>query len=53
MRITGEYLAKVAVFEAMADYESDPNFLRFCVIDSTMRFLFYSYHLAVNFPTKR
>jgi hypothetical protein len=24
MRITGEYLAKVAVFEAMADYESDP-----------------------------
>ena len=24
MRITGEYLAKAAVFEAMADYESDP-----------------------------
>ena len=24
MRITGEYLAKAAVFEAMAGYESDP-----------------------------
>ena len=24
MRITGEFLAKAAVFEAMADYESDP-----------------------------
>jgi hypothetical protein len=24
MRIAGEYLAKAAVFEAMADYESDP-----------------------------
>jgi hypothetical protein len=24
MRIAGEYLAKAAVFEAMADYETDP-----------------------------
>ena len=32
----------------IASYEKDPAFLRFCIIDSTMRFLFYAYHLAVK-----
>jgi hypothetical protein len=32
----------------IADYEKDPIFLRFCILDSTMRFLFYAYHLAVK-----
>jgi len=32
----------------IADYEKDPSFLRFCIIDSTMRVLFYAYHLAVK-----
>jgi hypothetical protein len=30
----------------MASYEKDPLFLRFCIIDSAMRFLFYAYHLT-------
>jgi hypothetical protein len=30
----------------MASYEKDPVFLRFCIIDSAMRFLFYAYHLT-------
>jgi hypothetical protein len=37
----------------IASYEKDPGFLRFLIIDSTMRFLFYAYHMAVKFPTKR
>ena len=32
----------------IASYEADPKFLRFCIIDSTMRFLFYAYHMAVK-----
>jgi hypothetical protein len=32
----------------IASYEKDPGFLRFCIIDSTMRFLFFSYHIAVK-----
>jgi hypothetical protein len=32
----------------IADYEKDPSFLRFCIIDSTMRVLFYAYHLAIK-----
>jgi len=32
----------------IADYEKDPFFIRFCIIDSAMRVLFYSYHLAVK-----
>ena len=32
----------------IASYEKDPAFLRFCIIDSTMRFLFYACHLAVK-----
>jgi len=30
----------------MASYEKDQIFLRFCIIDSVMRFLFYAYHLT-------
>jgi len=37
----------------IADYEKDPSFLRFCIIDSTMRFLFYAYHLAVKEKANR
>jgi hypothetical protein len=39
--------------DLIAQYERDPGFLRYCVIDSTMRFLFYAYHMAVKFPNKR
>lgn len=31
-----------------ATYEKDPLFLRFCIIDSAMRVLFYAYHLTSN-----
>jgi hypothetical protein len=34
--------------DLIASYEKDPSFLRFCIIDSAMRFLFYAYHLAVK-----
>ena len=29
-------------------YEKDHKFLRFCILDATMRVLFYAYHLAVK-----
>jgi len=32
----------------IASYEQDGGFLRFCIIDSTMRFLFFAYHIAVK-----
>jgi hypothetical protein len=51
-----KYLSNIKTYvepDLIAHYERDPGFLRFCVIDSTMRFLFYSYHLAVKFPAKR
>jgi hypothetical protein len=51
-----KYLSGIETYvedDLIAWYERDPGFLRFCVIDSTMRFLFYSYHMAVKFPTKR
>jgi hypothetical protein len=51
-----KYLSGIANYvesDLMAHYERDPGFLRFCIIDSTMRFLFYSYHMAVKFPAKR
>lgn len=34
--------------DLIASYEKDETFLRFCMIDSTMRILFYAYHLAVK-----
>src|ERR1700733_598299 len=51
-----KYLSGIETYveaDLIAWYERDPGFLRFCVIDSTMRFLFYSYHMAVKFPTRR
>jgi hypothetical protein len=51
-----KYLSGIATYiekDLIAHYGRDPGFLRFCVISSTMRFLFYSYHMAVKFPTKR
>jgi hypothetical protein len=51
-----KYLSGIATYveaDLIDHYEHDPGFLRFCIIDSTMRFLFYSYHMAVKFPTKR
>jgi hypothetical protein len=46
-----KHLSAIATYDEMkliADYEKDPSFLRFCMIDSTMRVLFYAYHLAVK-----
>jgi len=51
-----KYLSGIKAYlekDLITHYERDPGFLRFCVISSTMRFLFYSYHMAVKFPTKR
>jgi hypothetical protein len=51
-----KYLSALETYveaDLIAQYEKDPGFLRFCVIDSTMRFLFYAYHLAVKLPVKR
>jgi hypothetical protein len=51
-----KYLSNIANYveaDLIAHYERDPGFLRFCIIDATMRFLFYSYHMAVKLPTLR
>ncbi|MCQ4188504.1 hypothetical protein [Methylocystis suflitae] len=32
-------------------YEKDSGFLRFCILDSAMRFLFFAYHLAAKHRT--
>lgn len=34
--------------ELIASYEKDGRFLRFCILDATMRILFYAYHLALK-----
>jgi hypothetical protein len=34
-------------------YEKDHNFLRFCILDATMRVLFFAYHVAVKFTPKK
>jgi hypothetical protein len=44
-----KYLSGIKTYDEaklMADYEKDPIFLRFCIIDSVTRFLFYAYHLT-------
>jgi hypothetical protein len=46
-------IANYAEKDLIATFERDPGFLRFCVMHSTMRFLFYSYHMAVKLPRKR
>jgi hypothetical protein len=51
-----KYLSAIETYveaDLIAQYERDPGFLRYCVIDSTMRFLFYAYHMAVKFPNRR
>jgi hypothetical protein len=51
-----KYLSAIETYvetDLIARYERDPIFLRYCVIDSTMRFLFYAYHMAVKVPNKR
>jgi hypothetical protein len=51
-----KYLSAIETYleaDLIASYERDPAFRRYCVIDSTMRFLFYAYHMAVKFPNKR
>jgi hypothetical protein len=51
-----KYLSAIETYreaDLINSYERDPAFLRYCVIDSTMRFLFYAYHMAVKFPDKR
>jgi hypothetical protein len=32
----------------IASFEKDGTFLRFCILDATMRILFYAYHLALK-----
>ena len=44
-----KYLSGIKTYDEaalMASYETDPIFLRYCIIDSVMRFLFYAYHLT-------
>lgn len=51
-----KYLSAIETYveaDLIAQYERDAGFLRYCVIDSTMRFLFYAYHMTVKFPNKR
>jgi hypothetical protein len=51
-----KYLSAIETYveaELIEQYEREPGFLRYCVIDSTMRFLFYAYHMTVKFPSKR
>jgi len=51
-----KYLSAIETYvevDLIAQYEGDPGFLRYCVIDSTMRFLLYAYHMTVKFPNRR
>jgi len=51
-----KHLSAIEIYveaDLIGSYERDPGFLRFCVIDSTLRFLFYAYHMAVKFPKRR
>lgn len=34
--------------DLIARYEKDGNFFRFCILDATMRILFYAYHIALK-----
>ncbi len=50
-----KHLSAIKIYDEanlIASYEKDPRFLRFCIIDSTMRFLFYAYHMAVKCPSR-
>jgi hypothetical protein len=39
--------------DLIKSYEKDRGFLRFGILDATMRFLFYAYHIAVKRPLKK
>jgi hypothetical protein len=39
--------------DLIQSYEKDPKFLRFCILDATLRFLFFAYHIALNPLAKR
>jgi hypothetical protein len=44
-----KHLSRIEDFEEaklIADFEKEPGFLRFCIIQSLMTFLFYAYHLT-------
>jgi hypothetical protein len=46
-----KYLSGIKTYDEaklMSSYEKDPIFLRFCIIDSVMRFLFFAYHLTLK-----
>jgi hypothetical protein len=34
--------------DLIASYEKDAKFLRFCILDATMRILFYAYHITLK-----
>lgn len=34
--------------DLIASYEKDGKFLRFCILDASMRILFYAYHIALK-----
>jgi hypothetical protein len=54
-----ELLKKLSAIEIFDEanliemYEKDHNFLRFCILDATMRVLFFAYHVAVKFTPKK
>lgn len=51
-----KYLSAIATFDEahlITSYEKDPSFLRFCMLDSLLRFLFYAYHLSISSPKQR
>jgi hypothetical protein len=37
--------------DLIASYEKDRKFLRFCILDATMRILYYAYHIALKRPS--
>ena len=46
-----KYISNIATYneaDLIASYEKDGNFLRFCILDATMRILFYAYHIALK-----
>ncbi len=49
-----KHLSAIATYDEadlMQMYERDGGFLRFCILDSAMRFLFFAYHLAAKHRT--
>lgn len=48
-----KHLSAIATYDEpglIASYEKDPSFLRFCILDSAMRVLFYAYYLTLKKP---